>query len=153
MRLSEYMFLIVLLTIIIILLLRPRPTLRERCIFKYLRHPIYKEVKIDCETGEVTMCPRWCQKFNMLKQKCVQERAILDDPTLICPPGLFSNITHPYDCNSFFMCANGQAMQLICSHGFCFDGEQRTCVDKSTGICTAPCPTFCKDCCITETPL
>jgi hypothetical protein len=150
MRLSQYMFLIVLFTIIIALLLRPRPTLRERCIFKYLRDPIFKEVRIDCETGEVTFCPRWCPKFNMLKQKCVQETVILDNPEKVCPPGSFGNVRHPFDCNSFFMCANGNPIWLRCSDGFCFNAEQRTCVPKSTGDCTAPCPKYCQNCCITS---
>lgn len=39
----------------------------------------------------------------------------------ICPPGKFGNAPHPEQCDSFYMCAGGIAIQLYCSIGFEFD--------------------------------
>ena len=40
-----------------------------------------------------------------------------------CPVGAWGNIPHEYRCDSFYMCAAGNAIQLFCSDGFEFDPE------------------------------
>nr|WRQ96450.1 maco-A 43 [Mamestra configurata nucleopolyhedrovirus A] len=148
MRLSQYVLLIILFVLIIFLLLRPKNHKKDRCPFKLLREPIYKDVRIDCETGEPSLCPKWCPTFDVLKQKCVHTNPEPDDPHKICPPGTWGNVKHPYDCRSFFMCVPHAAIQLFCSDNFCFDG--RTCAEMGDGVCAAPCTDECKNCCVTE---
>ncbi|CAH2056510.1 unnamed protein product, partial [Iphiclides podalirius] len=58
-------------------------------------------------------------------------------PTVICPPGVFGNVPHPEECDSFYMCAGGIAIPLYCSKGFEFDPTLGTCVLISDSGCTA----------------
>ncbi|WBB27191.1 hypothetical protein [Mythimna sequax nucleopolyhedrovirus] len=147
MQLLQYVLLIFLFVIIIIILILTNDgnNNNNRCLFKLLRHPVYKDVRIDCYTGETSICPSNCLKFDVIKQKCVDTRVSFDDPLSICPLGTWGNVTHPYNCESFYMCAGGVPIQLFCAVGFCFNG--RTCVSKEEGVCEAPCNPICENCC------
>nr|WHN38701.1 chtb2 [Mamestra brassicae multiple nucleopolyhedrovirus] len=146
MRLSQYVLLVILFVLIIFLLLRPLNDKTKGCPFKLLRHHQYKDVRIDCETGEISLCPPTCQKFDVSKQKCDRSTDTFTDPAVICPPGAFGNVKHPYNCTSYFLCAGSTPIKLYCSDGFCFNGSQ--CGPVEDG-CAAPCHDICEDCCAT----
>ncbi|CAG5053319.1 unnamed protein product [Parnassius apollo] len=55
----------------------------------------------------------------------------------VCPEGHYGNVPHPELCDSFYMCANGVAIQLYCSKDLEYDPSLGYCVPVSSNGCTA----------------
>ena len=49
------------------------------------------------------------------------ETTTVTTPAPLCPPHVFGNVPHPEICQSFYMCAAGQAILLTCNEGREFD--------------------------------
>jgi hypothetical protein len=91
------------------------------------------------ETAHENFCPDgfW---FNEPKQLCdlpSNVQCILDLPevNITCPDVGIFQIPHPYLCNRFFLCVNGNYEERICPDGEHFSNFDSSCVGKEFAYC------------------
>ncbi|VVC89704.1 unnamed protein product, partial [Leptidea sinapis] len=130
-------------------------------VFGNIPHPIYCNKYYTCFGGthflhycsdgfEYDHTERYCvpisdtgcfaTRFNITSTSNVVDD--VDSTTLrnaedICAPDMSGSVPHPYLCDSFYICINGEAFLMNCSTGFEYDPDVENCVPISEDGCYA----------------
>lgn len=80
-----------------------------------------EETTVEPTTADTTTVESTTNEIDNVQETTVEPTTEQPTTPAICPIGVFGNVPHPDNCQSYYLCTGGMAIQLYCATGYEFD--------------------------------